>query len=178
MTTRVEVIEMTEEHWQRLRDLRLEMLADTPKAYVETLESALAADEPEWRFRARRANLPGGRGVVAVDRELDRFVGTMSSYTDTVEGSGRTWVVAVYVAPDYRGHADGRPDQPRVADAMLDEIEAWASEQGRAELWLEVHAENERAQAFYLRRGYAFTGRQRPYELDDTELELEMRRTL
>jgi GNAT superfamily N-acetyltransferase len=170
MVQQIEVIEMTEEHWERLRDLRLEMLADSPMAYVESLESALTVDEAEWRFRARRANLPGGRGVVAVDRAVDRYVGTMSSYTDAERG--RTWVVAVYVAPDYRGGSTG------VAGAMLDQIEAWAVEQGRTALHLEVHESNERAQSFYLKRGYAFTGQTQPYELDDSQLELEMSRTL
>jgi ribosomal protein S18 acetylase RimI-like enzyme len=153
-----------------LRDLRLEMLADTPEAYVETLENARAADEAEWRFRARRASSVGNVGVVAVDRGADLFVGTMSAYADA--DRGRTWLVAVYVAPDYRGREHG------VADAMLDAVERWATERGDAELSLEVHEDNARAQAFYRRRGYRFTGGSRPYDLDETQAELEMSRAL
>ena len=169
-TRTVDVIAMAESDWARLRELRLEMLADTPAAYVETLENALAADEVEWRFRARRASSAGNVGLVAVDRAADRFVGTMSAYADAERG--RTWLVAVYVAPDYRGREHG------VADALLDAVERWAVQRGDAELALEVHEDNARAQAFYLRRGYAFTGRARPYDLDDREQELEMSRPL
>lgn len=168
----IEVVPMREADWQRLRALRLEMLADSPTAYVETLETALAADEAEWRFRARRAAFPGSVGVVAVDRAADRFVGTMSAYTD----ERRTWVVAVYVAPDHRGGTPG--DGRRVADALLDEVEAWAVAQGRTALYLEVHEDNARAQAFYRRRGYRFTGNERPYDLDESQRELEMLREL
>jgi GNAT superfamily N-acetyltransferase len=169
-TEPVEVIPMAEPDWARLRDLRLEMLADSPAAYVETLQNAQAADEAEWRFRARRASSAGNVGVVAVDRASARFVGTMSAYVDA--DRGRTWLVAVYVAPEYRGREHG------VADAMLDAVEQWAVERGDRELALEVHEDNVRAQAFYLRRGYAFTGGTRPYDLDATQQELEMSRSL
>ena len=166
----VDVIPMVEDDWQRHRDLRLEMLADSPTAYVETLATAQAADEAEWRFRARRSALPGSIGVIAVDRDEDRFVGTMSAFTDAERG--RTWVVAVYVAPDYRGRQHG------VADTMLDAVEEWALTEGKAELYLEVHEDNGRAQAFYERRGFQLTGSTRPYDLEPSQRELEMRRVL
>ncbi|MFL6101212.1 MAG: GNAT family N-acetyltransferase [Actinomycetales bacterium] len=169
-TRTIAVVPMAEEDWQRQRELRLEMLADSPTAYVEALADAQAADEAEWRFRARRAAFPGSIGVIAVDRDEDRFVGTMSAYTDVERG--RTWVVAVYVAPDYRGRDLG------VADAMLDAVDEWAVAQGKAELYLEVHEDNGRAQAFYARRGFELTASTRPYDLDPSQRELEMRRAL
>jgi ribosomal protein S18 acetylase RimI-like enzyme len=51
-------------------------------------------------------------------------------------------------------------------------------ERGRDRLWLLVHEDNPRAHAFYLRRGYEFTGATTPYSLDDRESELEMVRSL
>jgi ribosomal protein S18 acetylase RimI-like enzyme len=170
MAQRIEVIPRRESDWERLRDLRLEMLADTPKAYVETLAAAQAYDEEDWRFRARRSSEPGSFGVVAVDRGLDLFVGTMSAFTEPE--SGRAFLVAVYVAPGYRGHASA------AADLMLDQVEAWAAAQGQERLTLHVHEDNARAIAFYLKRGYDFTGVEVPYELDATERELEMSREL
>ena len=169
-TRTVDVVPMVEADWPRHRDLRLEMLADSPTAYVESLADAEAADEADWRFRARRSSFPGSLGVVAVDRDRDRFVGTMSAFTEAERG--RTWVVAVYVAPDYRGRASG------VADALLDAVEEWAVRAGRTELFLEVHEDNARARAFYARRGFELTGSTRPYDLDDRQTELEMRRSL
>jgi GNAT superfamily N-acetyltransferase len=176
---KIEIIPMAEQDWERLRDLRLEMLADTPTAYLEPLTAARSLDDAQWRERARRAGNPGSVGLVAVDRAADgsadrsaadrsagRFVGTMSAYTD----AGTTWLVAVYVAPGYQ--ATG------VADLLLDGVESWARDRGIARLSLEVHEANERAQRFYLRRGYTFTGRERPYELNAAQTEREMTRTL
>ena len=46
----------TESDWEALRGLRLEMLRDTPMAFGETLETALAHGESEWRMRAARGD--------------------------------------------------------------------------------------------------------------------------
>jgi ribosomal protein S18 acetylase RimI-like enzyme len=77
----------------------------------------------------------------------------------------------VYVAPSHRGRDAG------VADALLDAVEDWARTVSGT-LRLTVHEDNRRAQAFYGRRGYRFTGRTSPYALDETRRELEMRREL
>ena len=43
---------MAEGEWEPLRAVRLEMLADTPMAYVESLESAQTQTTGQWRNRA------------------------------------------------------------------------------------------------------------------------------
>lgn len=40
--------------WREYRDLRLEMLADTPLAFAETLANAQRWNEAEWRMRSAR----------------------------------------------------------------------------------------------------------------------------
>ena len=84
---------------------------------------------------------------------------------------GDPWLVAVYVAPDARGAAAG------VTDALLAPIEEWARERGSG-LLLEVNEENPRAIAAYRKRGFTETGRSRPYPLDPSLRELEMRKPL
>jgi GNAT superfamily N-acetyltransferase len=166
MAPKIEISPMAESDWERLRDLRLEMLRDSPTAYLESLPAALAVDDEGWRFRARRAGVPGSTGLVAWAG--DRLVGTMSARTDAE--AGKTWLVAVYVAATCRGLG--------VADLLLDAVEAWAVGDGRPRLWLEVHEGNARAQRFYLRRGFAFTGGSRAYPADESQQEYEMVRTL
>ncbi len=105
----VQVRRPVEPEWERWRDLRLQMLADTPEAYAETLETARTLDEAEWRFRVRRTWLPGSFTVVGVEEAggpADRWVGTMGAYTDPVEG---VFLVSVFVGPAHRGGglADG-----------------------------------------------------------------------
>ncbi|MCW2778558.1 MAG: acetyltransferase, partial [Frankiales bacterium] len=42
--------------WPVLRALRLEMLQDTPLAFLETHADALARSDDEWRYRATRGS--------------------------------------------------------------------------------------------------------------------------
>jgi GNAT superfamily N-acetyltransferase len=157
---------IAESDWPRLRELRLEMLADTPLAFLETLENALREPEREWRLRASRTLRAGSVGLAAVDTETGTWLGTMSAYLDS---RGDAMLVSVYVTPGWRGRSAG------LTDALLDEIEAWvraAVPEGR--LLLHVHEENPRARAFYARRGYVETGRTIPYPLDNSQNEVEM----
>jgi GNAT superfamily N-acetyltransferase len=164
----VDIRPMQPTQWRELRALRLEMLADEPLAYVESLAAAQRVTDQEWQDRAVRYTAPGSLNLVAVRRSDGQWVGTMSSFAE----DGRAWLVAVYVTPGRRGRAHG------VADALLDGVEHWVAEQGHRRLWLEVHEANPRAQAFYARRGYRLTGQTRPYDLDPTGNELEMVRDL
>jgi ribosomal protein S18 acetylase RimI-like enzyme len=163
-----EVVPMRAEQWRELRALRLEMLADEPLAYVESLAAAQQVSDDEWQARAVRYTADGSLDLVAVRRSDGQWVGTMSSFVE----DGRAWLVAVYVAPGHRGRTSA------VADALLDGVEQWVADHGHRQLWLEVHEANPRAQAFYRRRGYRLTGQTRPYDLDPNGDELEMVRDL
>ncbi|WP_353816797.1 GNAT family N-acetyltransferase [Agromyces sp. SYSU T00266] len=167
--TRPELVIRTtrEDDWREVRDLRLEMLRDTPIAFGDRYDRAIAFDEAEWRTRAKRGESAVQTVVVAI--EGDRWVGTMGCYVpDAATGP---LLVGVYVTPDRRGGAAG------ITDALLDEIERWAA--GRADtLRLEVHEDNPRARRYYERRGFEYTGHSREYELDPGGLELEMAKRL
>lgn len=154
-----------EDDWREVRDLRMEMLADTPLAYLETLEQGRAHPESHWRERA--AGTGPTKTCVAAVADDGRWLGTM---TGLLTGAGPT-LVGVYVAPDARGRAAG------VTDALLTAVEDWARRHGDA-LTLEVHEGNPRAIAAYESRGFRFTGARRPYPLDPSSSELEMRKPL
>lgn len=156
---------VTEADWERWRDLRLRMLADTPTAFAETLGHALEQDEEEWRFRASRTCAPGSFARVAVDEATGEWVGTMSAYTSPADG---LFLVGVFVDARVRGAG--------VSGALLDAVLTWARAQPGADgVRLHVHEDNLRAQAFYLRKGFVATGVRTPYGLDPTREELEMR---
>ncbi len=147
-----------EAEWRRFRALRLEMLADTPIAYLETLDTASRHDEAHWRRMAR--GRPSGVKLVA-EVPAGRWVGTMAG----VLADGVPTLVA------FRGRRAG------VTDALLDGVEAWAREHG-TRLQLEVNELNPRAIAAYESRGFVRTGRSSPYPLDPPSLELEMVKAL
>ncbi|SFR68981.1 Acetyltransferase (GNAT) family protein [Agromyces sp. CF514] len=152
-----------EEDWRQVRELRLEMLQDTPLAFGETYEHALGVSEAVWRMRAARGTTPGQTSVVAIDR--DRWVGHMGGWVP--DAASGPLLVGVYVSPAYRG--DGRG----VSRRLLEAVEEWALGHGDA-LRLEVHEQNPRAIAFYEKLGFSLTGHSRAYELEPGGLELEM----
>ena len=160
----------TREDWREARDLRLTMLADTPIAFIEPLGEAQARSDDEWKSR-HESHLGADSAAVAAIDEAGRWRGQMAvRIGDAPER--RAWLLAVWVHPDFRGRELG------LARRMLAQIEAWVRREGLHELWLEVHEDNARAIAFYEREGFARTGGRRPYPLDPSTDELEMRRAL
>lgn len=152
-----------EADWPRYRALRLEMLQDTPLAFLETVETARAHPDEHWRHRTANAS-PSSRLFAAVAPD-GRWLGTMGGYQ--APGSHTPHLVGVYVTPAFRGREHG------MADALLDAVTAWARPRSR-HLLLEVHEHNPAAIRYYERHGFAFTGRTRPYPLDPTTDEREM----
>ena len=147
--------------WAAVRDLRLEALADTPIAYLETLDAARALDDDDWQARARRG-AQGGDSVQALVLSGERPVATCVGFV----GGGTAWLAAVYVTPAWRGRGLLAP--------LVEQVVAWSREQGQSRLSLEVHEDNAAARAAYARLGFVETGVRRPYPLDPSGAELEM----
>lgn len=150
--------------WAEIRDLRFQMIRDTPTAYAESLADALKNDEIEWRARGERGTAEHGISIAALT-EAGQWVGTMGGFVPDPQTGAL--LVGVYVAPQWRGRSAG------LADALLDEIEQWARTEGQT-LTLHVHEDNARAQKFYERRGFIATGHSVAYNLDTSKNELEM----
>jgi len=149
--------------WREVRALRLEMLADTPNAFGETLDHATRVAETEWRVRGARGDQPNGAQFAAIADD-GHWIGTMGAY---VTARGEAMLVGVYVSPRFRGLAHG------VTDALLTAVEDWCRPRF-ATLALHVHEQNPRARAAYERRGFEYTGQRLPYVLDPAETELVM----
>lgn len=150
----------------RMRALRLEMLADSPLAFLETL--AQAAARPHEGFRQRVGHAASGT-------ELAQFVadpgGRLIGHAGGLALAGEpdcTVIFAVYVTPHRRGG-------PILAD-LIDAVAHWSLECGRAELMLEVVAGNDRAVRAYERLGFTDTGVRVPHPTVPVLTELQMRR--
>ena len=153
---------VAEPDWRELKALRLEMLADAPLAYLETLASAESEPDATWQVRAARSTLDGNARLVAID-DAGKWIGMAGGYNDRDFGAT---LVSVYVTPKWRG-------QHGVLDSLLERVELWAARLGST-LRLEVHEDNPRAIASYRKRGFVETGRTIPYPLDPGGLEIEM----
>ncbi|PJJ72070.1 RimJ/RimL family protein N-acetyltransferase [Diaminobutyricimonas aerilata] len=174
----VEIYRPVEPDWERVRDLRLRALRDTPVAFLESVDDALALPEEIWRERARRNEQPDTVVLVARDAEAG-WVGTM---TAVVSEAGpwyldqrrerprerRAYLVGVWIDPGFRGREAG------VTDQLLAAIAAWVrDDRGLARLHLHVSDENPRARRYYERRGFTATGvLDRIEGRDDTQVEL------
>ncbi|MCU1571061.1 MAG: family N-acetyltransferase [Naasia sp.] len=157
-----------EDDWPQVKALRLEMLADTPLAYLETLDSARDHADDFWRRRAAGGWGEQGINLVAIAAD-GRWLGTMACRI--FDGAVEPYLVGVYVAPAARGAAAG------VTDALLTAIEEWASTMASG-LLLDVHEDNAAARRAYAKRGFVETGRTIPYPLDPRSRELQMRKSL
>lgn len=152
-----------EADWPQYRAVRLEMLSDTPLAFLETLQTALEHPDEHWMRRAGN-HVPASRLFAAVAPD-GRWLGTMGGFHPA--GSSDPHLVGVYVTPAFRGREHG------MTDALLDSVIGWALHRS-PRLLLEVHEDNPAAIRYYERRGFAFTGRTRPYPLDIATREREM----
>jgi ribosomal protein S18 acetylase RimI-like enzyme len=161
--------------WQLLRNVRLEMLADSPMAYIEGLDAARRQTDTQWQERA--AAMSGDESITLVADEghdASRLCGLMRVVLKRPQDPQRpvqAMLISVYVAPEHRGLG--------LADKLLDEACSAAAEELAAELMeLGVHEDNTRALAFYRRHGFQTTGASRPYPQDTSKLELVMERPL
>ncbi|MEH0842606.1 GNAT family N-acetyltransferase [Micromonospora sp. CPCC 205711] len=150
----------------RMRALRLEMLADTPLAFLETV--AQAAARPHAEYAARIAQVAeGGRTAQFVADPGGRLVGHAGG-TVAPDEPGLTVVYAVYVTPSWRGSG--------LLSTLIDAVGAWSRACGRPELMLEVVVGNDRAFRAYQKLGFTDTGVRVPHPTVPAMRELQMRR--
>jgi GNAT superfamily N-acetyltransferase len=150
----------------RMRALRIEMLADSPLAFLETL--AQAAARPHEQFKDRVAYASAGF-------ELAQFVadpgGRLIGHAGGAALPGEpdvTVVFAVYITPARRGGT--------VLAELIDAVAGWSRAAGRPGLMLEVVVGNDRAVRAYQRLGFVDTGARVPHPTVPALTELQMRR--
>jgi ribosomal protein S18 acetylase RimI-like enzyme len=155
-----------------MRALRLEMLADAPLAFLETL--AEAAARPHAEYAARIASVATGTHTAQFVAELTvagasagRLIGHAGG-TAAPDDPGLTVIYAVYVTPAWRGTG--------LLAKLIDAVAAWSRECGRPELMLEVMVGNDRAYRAYRRLGFVDTGVRVPHPTIPALRELRMRR--
>jgi len=87
----------------------------------------------------------------------------------TVVGFGKDTdavLAAVYVTPDFRGRG--------LLARLVEQVAAWAAEQGAGLLRLLVHESNGPALRAYERLGFSMTGHREPYPLDPSTDEVQL----
>ncbi len=158
----------------RMRALRLEMLADSPLAFLETLAQAAARPHEDYRRRIVQAST--GRQVAQFVADPGnqrpheppgRLIGHAGG-TVLPEEPAVTVVFAVYITPGRRGGP--------VLGELVEAVATWSRAAGRDELMLEVVVGNDRAVRAYRRLGFVETGVRVPHPVLPALTELQMRR--
>ena len=157
------------DEWDRSKELRLEMLADTPHSFGDRLPDVLLWDDDRWMKRHESHLLPDSAVLVAVADD-GHWVGHMALREFHNYSPPRVWLMGVYVTPAFRG--DG------TAVRLLEAAQSRAVERGFDLLFLDVHEHAVAARRFYGKLGFEPTGHMSPYPLDPTTTELEMVKVL
>ncbi|HEX8629231.1 MAG TPA: GNAT family N-acetyltransferase [Catenuloplanes sp.] len=150
----------------RMRALRLEMLADSPLSFIETLAQAAARSHREFQARVALAARGDDFAQFVADAG-GRLVGHAGGIALPDE-PGVTVIFAVYVSPPWRGTG--------VVGRLIEAVADWSRAVGRPGLLLEVVTGNDRAVRAYQRLGFADTGVRVPHPTVPTLTELQMRR--
>jgi GNAT superfamily N-acetyltransferase len=156
----VAVRRIREDEWDAARDLRLEALRDpaAPLAFLDTYAEAAVRPDDHWRTRTA-AGARSDRAAQFVAVAGGALAGTASvkvqdagaaDYFGRTRATPRAVIVAVYVSPAVRGSG--------AIDRLLQACVDWAKDRGVTEVTLDVHGENPRAEAAYVRCGFARTG--------------------
>jgi len=132
----------------RARALRIEMLADSPLAFITTLADVAVAPHAEFIERCAKG-ATGDQQAHYVAQVGKRLVAQAIGIV-TPGAVDRTLLVGVYISPAYRGRG--------ILGGLVDEVAAWSRECGRDALDLEVVCGNQRAIRAYTRLGFSPIG--------------------
>jgi GNAT superfamily N-acetyltransferase len=137
----------------RVKAVRLEMLVDSPLAFLERVDEA--AERPYAEFQARIADRASNPDAAQFIADVDGRVVAHAGGWAPPESSGVTMIFAVYVTPAHRGTG--------LLDRLVDAVAEWSRTMGRPRLELEVIVGNDRAMRAYRRLGFVDTGLRAPH---------------
>jgi GNAT superfamily N-acetyltransferase len=141
----VVVIQVTEDSWQELRDVRLAALAEAPAAFGSSLRREQDFDEDRWRAWTRSAAL---FIALAGGSPVGMAAGVSGNSSEERK------LVAMWVDPAWRGR--------NAASKLLSSVVDWAGSDGANRLRLWVAEGNESARRLYEGRGFEVTGGRAP----------------
>jgi GNAT superfamily N-acetyltransferase len=97
MNSAVQVEELTENQWQRYRDIRLAALESDGHAFGGSLEVEALYSEDEWRTKARQY-------VAIVATVAGEDIGMMTVENLQGDFGATCWIGSCWVDPEYRQH--------------------------------------------------------------------------
>jgi len=146
--------------------LRLEMLADYPLAYLQTLDQAASKSFRLYQQRAL-ANSKGSEVAQFLAFAGEVLVGQVIAVAHDPAATTST-LAAVYISPQFRGRG--------LLCALVEAAADWSTAVGRPELVLEVVDGNDRALRAYAKLGFVVSEVGLPHPTIPGLTETRMRR--
>jgi len=143
MGSNVEVELLTPDQWQRLRDIRLRSLNESPDAFGGQLEVESEFLESQWRGKFSTLDYL----IAAID---GTDIALMSVQTFAGDHDATCWIGGCWSDPIFRGQGALR--------ALFEYVDFHASEKGWQKQGLGVWADNEGAIAAYRAIGFEKAG--------------------
>jgi len=140
----VSVQRIRADEWELLRDIRLRSLLDSPGAFGQRYDEAVASTGDEW-VTAARASAAGDRRTFLFAR--DDAGATVGVVQARRRPPADCLLFSMWVAPEARRLGIGA--------SLVDAIQEWGSGWGAERVILWVLAENESAMRFYDRIGFS-----------------------
>ena len=157
----VVVIQVTEDLWRELRDVRLAALAEAPTAFGSSLRREQDFEEDRWRAWTDSAAL----FMALVGGSPVGMAAGVSGGSDAERK-----LVAMWVEPAWRGRD--------TASKLVRSVIEWARSAGSERLRLWVAEGNESARRLYVGHGFEVTGGRKPMPSDPGLFRYEMVLTL
>jgi GNAT superfamily N-acetyltransferase len=170
---------ITADNLEQFKAVRLRALRDAPSAFGSTWARESHFTHAEWMSRVLRWSGDHGIGFLAIEDGVGcGIAGALlkadDASTETLELRRprlmTASLVSMWTAPSHRQRGVGR----MLVGAVLD----WARLRGVQSMTLMVVSTNSTAIDFYLRLGFAMTGRTEPYPNDASLVEYEMARRI
>jgi GNAT superfamily N-acetyltransferase len=143
MTSAVLVEELTEDQWQRYRDIRLAALESDGHAFGGSLEAEVLYSEDEWRAKARQY-------VALVATVSNEDIGMMTIENLKGDFGATCWIGSCWVDPEYRQHGALR--------ALFSYVDAQPTHRAWGIQGLGVWVDNEVAIRAYEKLGFVTKG--------------------
>ena len=157
------VVPLSEKDWERIAQLRLESLKDSPQWLAGDLQEELKRDEIAWRSVAKESFW----SAITCDG-LD--IGIMAvSPAEPIRNSD-TWLHSCWIKPAHRGK--------NITALMIGRLDEICREHGWDSQGLGVWPDNERAIRSYQKLGFKIGGEPRPSRRRPSQMYIPMFRRL
>ncbi len=135
----IEVRQYLLDEWEKVRDVRLKALIDSPEAFSSSIEREKDWDAEDWKKRFEdRAWFLANDG--------DAFIGIAGSFKPANHPQGEYHLIGMWVAPEYRG--------TQTALLLVEAVKNYVRSIEGNKLSLLIVPENLQAQKFYEKVGF------------------------